>query len=51
MFKPEFTSTGIELPGRLEKIGKLKLEEFGSQNGWLTLGWQLRQADRTAQAE
>ena len=51
MFKPEFEAEGIKFKERLEKIGILRLEQFVSDSGWLTLGWQLRPADRTAKAE
>ena len=39
LFKPEFDTKGIALPGRWEKAGKLHLEHLAAQNGWLSLTW------------
>jgi hypothetical protein len=41
LFKPEIVSEGIVLKGRLEKAGKLQLQEISSDQGWLAIGWQL----------
>jgi hypothetical protein len=42
MFKAEFTGEGLQLPGRWEKIGKLRLAELVSNQGWLSLGWKMQ---------
>jgi hypothetical protein len=43
LFKPEFVSEGVVLKGRLEKAGKLQVQEIASDRGWIVLGWQLAQ--------
>ncbi|MFT5524402.1 MAG: hypothetical protein ACI9G1_001062 [Pirellulaceae bacterium] len=44
MFKEEFVSNGLVLPGKLESLGTIPLSQIDSQKGWLSLGWK-RQAD------
>ena len=39
LFKEEIVGEGIELPGRFANVGKLRLTEVGSSDGWLTLAW------------
>ena len=41
LFKPEFTTEGLQLPGRWEKAGKLDLQELVADRGWLALSWTL----------
>lgn len=41
LFKPEFVGEGIALKGRLEKAGKLQVQEISSAQGWVVLGWNL----------
>jgi hypothetical protein len=51
MFKEEFVSNGLVLPGKLEKLGTIPLTQIASEGGWLSLGWN-RQPEvvKTAQA-
>ena len=46
-FKDEFASDGIELPGKLEKVGKLQLSQLDVTNGWLVLGWNMSSPSST----
>ncbi len=39
LFAPEFTTTGIELPGRWDKGGLLHLQQMAADGGWLNLAW------------
>lgn len=39
LFRPEFDTKGIALPGRWKKAGKLHLEHLATQDGWLSLAW------------
>ncbi len=39
LFAPEFTTTGIPLPGRTESDAELHLERLATDNGWLDLAW------------
>lgn len=41
LFKQEIVSEGIVLKGRLEKAGKLQVQEIASDKGWIAIGWQL----------
>lgn len=41
LFKSEIVSEGIVLKGRLEKAGKLQVQEITTDQGWLAIGWQL----------
>jgi hypothetical protein len=51
LFKPEVVSTGLALPGRWERAGKLRLQQLDSAQGWLALAWQLpARNERIAQA-
>ena len=40
-FKPVIESDGLKLPGKFEKVGKLRLVQLGSNAGWLTLAWKM----------
>ncbi len=51
LFKPEFVSEGIVLQGRLEKAGKLQVQEITTDKGWLAIGWQLAGAAAPAAAQ
>ncbi len=42
LFKPEFETTGIKLPGRWKDAGILKLATLEPQDGWLVLDWILQ---------
>jgi hypothetical protein len=44
LFKPEFASEGLKLPGQWERAGRLTLRQLQSDQGWLTLGWELPDA-------
>ena len=48
MFKEEFAGQGIKLKDRWEKAGTLKLAEIKSGGAWLTLGWQMPEANPPA---
>ncbi len=48
MFKEEFAGQGIKLKDRWEKAGTLKLAEIKSNAAWLTLGWQMPEANPPA---
>lgn len=39
LFKPEFVSEGVALPGRWEQAGKMRLDQLLCDNGWIALGW------------
>jgi hypothetical protein len=39
LFRPQFETTGIKLPGRWEEFGTLHLEQLVTQSGWLKLAW------------
>ncbi len=41
LFAPEFSTTGVELPGRGKQAGMLHLQQMAAQNGWLDLAWRL----------
>lgn len=54
LFKPEFETKGLELPGRWEKAGDLHLEELVANQGWLALSWTMKAkpaASQTASAD
>ncbi|MDA1177426.1 MAG: hypothetical protein O2931_01385, partial [Planctomycetota bacterium] len=40
LFKEEINGQGIDLPGRWEQRGKMRLREIQSQDRWLALGWK-----------
>jgi hypothetical protein len=44
LFVPEFNTTGLALPGRWGKVGKLQLVHLAAQQGWLALAWAQPQA-------
>jgi len=39
LFKDEIPLEGLELPGRLENVGKLYVQELVSGDNWLRIGW------------
>jgi hypothetical protein len=39
VFKREIVSDGIELPGRWQQAGKMRLQQLHCDDGWLALGW------------
>ena len=41
MFKPEFSSDGLQLPGEMEKVGPLDVVQLSSRNGWFLLAWKI----------
>jgi len=41
MFKPEFSSEGLQLPGEMEKVGPLDVVQLNSRDGWLVLAWKI----------
>ena len=41
LFKPEFASEGLQLPGAMEKLGALEVSELSSRNGWFVLSWKI----------
>jgi hypothetical protein len=41
MFKPEFSSEGLQLPGEMEKVGPLDVVQLSSRNGWFLLAWKI----------
>ncbi|MEC9002946.1 MAG: hypothetical protein VX644_06205 [Planctomycetota bacterium] len=41
LFKPEFASEGLQLPGAMEKLGALEVSELSSANGWFVLSWKI----------
>jgi hypothetical protein len=49
LFKPEIVSEGIVLKGRLEKAGKLQVQEIASDKGWIAIGWQLAAPPKPAE--
>jgi hypothetical protein len=49
-FKPVIESDGLKLPGKFEKVGKLRLAQLASNAGWLTLAWKMpEQAEPAAE--
>lgn len=40
LFKEEIAGDGLQLKGRWEKLGKLRLRQLDCTNGWLALGWE-----------
>jgi hypothetical protein len=44
LFKEEFAGQGIQLKGRWENAGTLRLAEIKSDAAWLALGWQMPSA-------
>lgn len=40
LFAPEFNTTGLALPGRWGKVGRLQLVHLAAQQGWLALAWR-----------
>lgn len=40
VFKPTIQGEGFELPGRFEQLGRLRLKDLSTKDGWLSLGWQ-----------
>jgi hypothetical protein len=48
MFKEEFAGQGIKLKDRWERAGTLKLAEIKSGGAWLSLGWQMPEANPAA---
>ena len=41
MFKPEFSSEGLQLPGEMEKVGPLDVVQLSSRDGWFVLAWKI----------
>jgi hypothetical protein len=41
LFKEEYASDGLRLPGEWRKAGRLTLRQLQVDQGWLTLGWEL----------
>ncbi len=39
LFREQFDSEGLELPGRWQEAGQLILETLDSRNGWLAIAW------------
>ncbi|MCG8583608.1 MAG: hypothetical protein MI757_02740 [Pirellulales bacterium] len=52
VFKPVIESDGLEFSGRLKKVGKLRLSQLASDDGWMTLAWKLpaKPADESSTA-
>ena len=40
VFKAEIQGDGFSLPGRFENIGRIRLNDLSTENGWLSLGWK-----------
>ncbi|MDX1964070.1 MAG: hypothetical protein SFX18_13030 [Pirellulales bacterium] len=40
IFKPTLEGEGLQLPGNYAKMGKLYVQSFISDQGWLQLGWR-----------
>lgn len=40
VFKPEIKGDGFSLPGRFENLGRIRLNDLSTENGWLSLGWK-----------
>jgi hypothetical protein len=45
LFKPEFVTEDLQLPGRWADAGILQLAAVSPDQGWLSLGWNLKSAD------
>jgi hypothetical protein len=45
VFEPELVSEGLELPGKWEKAGRLKLVHVSAEKGWLSLDWDQESQD------
>lgn len=43
LFKPEIVFHGLQLPGELKKVGKLRLAQLTTSDGWVALGWRIDQ--------
>jgi hypothetical protein len=41
MFKDEFVGEGLKLKGRYAKVGTMRLENIVSDEGWISLGWNI----------
>lgn len=41
LFKPEFSSEGLQLPGEMQKLGTLEIAQLSSQHGWFVLAWKI----------
>lgn len=41
LFKPEFASEGLQLPGSMENLGPLEVGQLSSENGWFVLSWKI----------
>lgn len=41
IFKPDYKSDGLELPGRWSKLGKLPWGELKTDGTWLVAGWKM----------
>jgi len=48
LFKPEFTSDGLELGDQWKKVGKLRPVELSAADGWLSISWMLPAKDKQA---
>jgi hypothetical protein len=40
LFKPEIIGEGIQLPGRWQRLGKVRLRRLSTGGGWLAAGWR-----------
>ena len=40
LFKPFIKGDGFVLPGEFGSMGRIRLNELSTQDGWLSLGWQ-----------
>ncbi len=40
LFKPVIEGNGFVLPGRFKELGRIRLNELSTQDGWLSLGWK-----------
>ena len=40
LFKPEIIGEGIQMPGRWQKMGRIRLRKLSGTKGWLSLGWR-----------
>lgn len=47
IFTEQIVSHGIEFQGELAKLGKLEVDEFSADDGWVAISW--KQADRLAE--
>lgn len=50
LFKEEFESSGIPLPGPLEGKAELRLASFESADGWAVVGWNMLDVEPAAAA-